>query len=331
MKRCTRCIMPEVEGHVSFDDNGVCNVCNNFDDLKVGVVENKQHGGHEELMKKIERYRGDIDSKYDCAVGVSGGKDSMMTLYIAKKELGLNPLAIFIDNGFSLDEMYHNIKSATDLLGVDLIVYKVNAAKDIFKYLLQTKKPVYYCRVCHALIDVYVREVASKYNIKLLLGGYTKGQEFAKSEELFWIFDESDKNVHNELSKSPELRDTLNILDNLAIYLYENYSHIGQVNPFQYMDYDKEKILQFLIKEMNFKSPNDSWPKGSTNCSFNFVSQHLAVKHWGYSQHETEESTLIRNNEISREKALEIIETPILMEKVEEELAKLGLKYEDVV
>lgn len=331
MKRCTRCVMPEVDGHITFDEKGVCNICNNFDDSKIDVVEQLESGGREELMKRINRFRGDANAKYDCAVGVSGGKDSIMTLYIAKKELNLNPLAIFIDNGYSLSEMYHNIQSATDKLGVDMIVYKVNKPKEIFKYLLKTKKPVYYCRVCHALIDVAVREVADKYDIKLLLGGYTKGQEFAKSEELFWVFNESDKNVHEELSKSPELRDTLDIVDNLALYLYENYSHIGQVNPFQYLDYEKDKIIDFLKKELDFKSPTNSWPKDSTNCTFNFVSQHLAVKHWGYSQHETEESTLIRKNEYTREKALEIVETPIPMETMEEALSKLGLKYEDII
>lgn len=77
------------------------------------------------------------------------------------------------------------------------MIYKVNRFKEIFKYLLEKKKPVYYCRVCHALLDVYVREVADRYNIKLLMGGYTKGQEFAKSEELFWIFNESDDHANS--------------------------------------------------------------------------------------------------------------------------------------
>jgi 3'-phosphoadenosine 5'-phosphosulfate sulfotransferase (PAPS reductase)/FAD synthetase len=321
--------MPEVEGHIQLDEKGICNICNNFQQAETN--NDIQNNSYEDLIKKINRFKGDETAKYDCAVGVSGGKDSIMTLHIAKKELNLNPLAIFIDNGFSLDEMYHNIQSATDKLGVDLVVYKANKFKEVFKFLLEMKKPVYYCRVCHALLDIYVREVADKHNIRLLLGGYTKGQEFAKSEELFWIFNESDNNVHNELLKSPQLRDTLSILDNLALYLYENYSHIGQVNPFQYIDYEKDKIIEFLTKEMDFKTPNNSWPKDSTNCAFNFVSQHLAQKYWGYSQHETEESTLIRRNEITRERALGIIETPISMERIEEVLGKIDLKYEDII
>lgn len=46
-------------------------------------------------MKKINRSIGNDKERYDCAIGVSGAKDSIMTLYIAKKELKLNPLAIF--------------------------------------------------------------------------------------------------------------------------------------------------------------------------------------------------------------------------------------------
>ncbi|PKM94862.1 MAG: phosphoadenosine phosphosulfate reductase [Firmicutes bacterium HGW-Firmicutes-1] len=331
MKRCIKCVMPQVEGHVAFDEGGVCNVCNRFDETKILSKEEKQVGGYEDLIKKINKHKGDGRGKYDCAVGVSGGKDSIMALYIAKNELNLNPLAIFIDNGFSLDEMFHNIKSATDILGIDLVIYKVNKFKEIFKYLLVKKKEVYYCRVCHALLDVYVREVADRYHIKMLIGGYTKGQEFAKSEELFWIFNESDENANSEIEKSPGLKDTLDILNNLALYLYENYSHIAQVNPFQYIDYNEGNILEFLTEKLDFKRPSNSWPKDSTNCSFNFLSQHLAMKYWGYSQHETEVSTLVRKKELTRERALDIIETPIPMEILEEVLQKLDLKYEDII
>jgi hypothetical protein len=176
-----------------------------------------------------------------------------------------------------------------------------------------------------------VREVADRYNIKLLIGGYTKGQEFAKSEELFWIFNESDDHANSLIEASPELRDTLDILNNLALYLYEHYSHIGQVNPFQYIDYQESNILDFLTKHLNFKVPKKSWPKDSTNCLFNFLSQHLAMKYWGYSQHETELSTLVRKKELSRERALDIANTPIPMDIIEEVLNQLDLNYADII
>jgi tRNA(Ile)-lysidine synthase TilS/MesJ len=328
-KRCLNCILPAVNDRVILDDKGICNICN----TRKKVSENNTFYGDwgpEKLKSDIDKYK-TKDGKYDCIIGVSGGKDSLMTLYIAKKELGLNPLAVFIDNGFGLDEMYENIHNATNTLDVDLIVYRTNELKEIFKTLLITKKPIYYCRICHELIDVYLREIATKFGIQLLLGGYTKGQEYARSDELFWIYNISDKNTIQELSKNQKYSHIIEILSNHAMFLYENYDHIVQINPFLYMDYEEEKIIEFLKREMKFKVPKDSWPKDSTNCLFNFVSQHLARKNFGYSQHEAELSTLVREGELTRQRALDIIETPLPQESVDKALSIVGLEYKEII
>ncbi|SFL46977.1 phosphoadenosine phosphosulfate reductase domain-containing protein [Pelosinus propionicus] len=330
MIRCEKCIMPETNPHIVLDEKGVCNICNQQQDRKDEDT-SSQDKNFEMLKAKIEKSRSKNTGKYDCAVGLSGGKDSTMTLYLAKKELGLNPLAIFIDNGFALEEMYYNIQNVTSKLGVDLIVYKPGEIKNFLIYLLKSKKPIYYCRPCHELLDVYVRDIASKHGINLILGGYTKGQEYAKNTELYWLFDISDKSIHDELSKEPAFKGILSILDDHALYLYETFESMVQINPFQYMKYDDESIIKFLTREFNVRFPKKSWPADSTNCFFNYVSQHLAVKNFGYSQHETELSTLIRKGELSRERALHIINAPIPMEYVEDALNRLGLKYEDVI
>ena len=123
--RCACCIMPEAEGHITLGKNGVCSVCRNLQEKSVPSQSFDSKSPEEKLetLKKIVApYK--KGNRYDCAVSVSGGKDSIMTLYVAVRVLGLNPLAIIIDNGFALDEMYANVKNATDILGVDLMVFK---------------------------------------------------------------------------------------------------------------------------------------------------------------------------------------------------------------
>lgn len=63
--------------------------------------------------------------------------------------MNLNVLAIFIDNGFALPEMYDNLNNATDILNVDMMIFKTSDMIDIFKKCIESKKDIYYCRVCH--------------------------------------------------------------------------------------------------------------------------------------------------------------------------------------
>ncbi len=328
--RCSKCVMPEVDGRIVLDEKCICNCC--YEDLELCRTgeENKSYG-IDALKEMIQQNLTGREGKYDCMVAVSGGKDSIMCLYVAKEVLGLNPLAVFIDNGFGVPEMLHNIHSAVEKLNIDFVSFRTNELRNIFKELLLTKKPIYYCRICHEMIDIYLREIAQKYNINLLIGGYTKGQGYARTSELYWIYEESDRNTIETLIPNPQYKEIAEIVSNHAMYLYEKFDSINQINPFEYIDYDEKAIIKFLKEEFDFKSPANSWPKDSTNCLFNYVSQYLAQENFGYSQHEVEISTLIRNREMTRERGLDIIETPIPRETLEQVLAKLELTIGDVI
>ena len=43
--------------------------------------------------------------------------------------------------------MYANVKNATDILGVDLMVFKTADLLKIFPQMIRSGKPIYYCRV----------------------------------------------------------------------------------------------------------------------------------------------------------------------------------------
>lgn len=330
--RCAKCIMPESEGHICFNDEGVCNVCLSYEKLDAVQETFDQLSDDkklEMLKKKTERFKG--KGEYDCAVAVSGGKDSIMTLYIAVKQLGLKPLAIFVDNGFALDEMYDNVKNATDILGVDLIVYKTSDMIKMLPVLLKSKKRLYYCRICHALLDRAILSLCKKYEIKLVLGGYTKGQQYIRNKELFWIYDESDKNIVELLSEMPEFRHLAPMYQNQHKYFYDNYGNIMQISPFKYVQWDEENIIRIITEELKWKMPKRSWPDKSSNCMFNYVAQYLAEKQFGYAQHESELSWLVRDGEISRDRAKKIIESPIEDTDMIKALEKINMSIDEII
>ncbi|MCC8068320.1 MAG: phosphoadenosine phosphosulfate reductase family protein [Ruminococcus sp.] len=335
IRRCSCCIMPEVPNHIEFDSNGLCSSCREFKNINIETPSNIKNFDSktpeekkEIFLKKISKYKSK-ESKYDCLVAVSGGKDSIMTLYTAHK-LGLNPLALFIDNGFALQDMYDNIKNATDILNIDCLMFRTNEMKRIFKYFIESTKPIYYCRVCHILLEVLIKDVCNQYGIKLILGGYTKGQSYLKQSELSWIFEKSDENTIEVLSKYPDCEYLIDIIKNPVAYSLKHYKGIVQVSPFKYLDYDEETIIDTIKKELKFKVPENSWPKNSTNCSFNYISQYLAMKQFGYSQHETEFSDLVRSGEMSRERAESLINTPITIKDFIQPLESLKLSLNNI-
>jgi hypothetical protein len=329
MKRCQRCVMPETPNYVILTE-GVCNICRQTEQLEQKITI-KKTCDFQALREKTNTIIKKQGGRTDCVVGVSGGKDSLMTLYIAKEQLGLNPLGVFIDNGFATEDLYYNALNAANALGIDLIIYKTDVFKRMFKYVLQTKQPFYYCRLCHAIIDKLVRDIALKYNISLVMGGYTKGQDYLKRPELFWIYKATDDFIVKELAKEAEFNNITEMFPNLAKYFITKYSSVYSISPFLYVKWDEDEVIKAITEKLQFKTPRVSWPQRSSNCLFNFVSQFLAVKYFGYSQHEVELSGLIRENEIARDRALEIINTPISRPEIQSVLDRVGLKYENVM
>ncbi len=328
LRRCACCVMPETPGHIELDDQGVCPVCRK---QQQHTACSQDRGGYEALRRKTVELKGPSDAQYDSLVALSGGKDSTMTLYLAVRELGLNPLVVFIDNGFCNSAMIDNVGNATQRLGADLVIYRPHLIKNLFRHLLKHRSRVYYCRICNALIDVYIRRIALQHNIPLVLGGHTKGQEFLKGAEMFWIYRESDAALLDAIRDEPEFSLVYEIFTSLARYLHAHFSSIQFLSPFYFIEYGEERILSILNGELGYRLPDVSWPTGSTNCLFNFVSQYLTVDYFGYSQHEAEISTLVRNNELDRTRALDIIETPITRQQMDLALERIGLSADEVM
>lgn len=114
-------------------------------------------------------------------------------------------------------------------------------------------------------------------------------------------------------------------------YSIKNYREIVQISSFKYLDYDEDRIIAEIHEKLGFRLPQHSWPVHSTNCSFNYVSQYLAVRQFGYSQHETEFSDLVRSGEMSRERAEELINTPITDDDLSVPLSQLGLTKNEII
>ena len=127
--------MDNTDSGISFDSNGVCDYCINFEKNKNNQFKNFKSLKNEldKIVQKIKRRK----QEYDCLIGVSGGTDSCFLDNFIKKELNLNHLIIHIDTGWNSKESVNNVEKIVDGLKLDLktIVIPWMEMKD-FNFLL---------------------------------------------------------------------------------------------------------------------------------------------------------------------------------------------------
>lgn len=184
MKRCTNCGLPETHETISFDAQGVCNICRQqeFKRDQIDWSANKLA-----LDSLIAEHRGKYD--YDCLVPFSGGKDSTWTLYYLVKEYGLKPLVVRFDHGFMRPNLEENVKRTIRHLGVDMISFTPNwkvVQKLMLKSFLEKGD---FCWHCHTGIFSYPMRIAIEKKVPLIFWGepsaeYTAYFSYNQAEEV---------------------------------------------------------------------------------------------------------------------------------------------------
>lgn len=119
MNTCKKCLYPDTKPDLTFDAEGVCSACNNYQERK-NIDWNLQKTG---FLDIVERFRSK-STNYDCIIPVSGGKDSTYQV-LRVKECGLTPLCITATTD-SLSEIGRRNLNNIRELGVDLIEVSVN-------------------------------------------------------------------------------------------------------------------------------------------------------------------------------------------------------------
>ena len=120
MKICKRCIQPNSRPGLYFDDNRVCGACIWEHEKKILDWKEREL----ELNKIIENAKSKR-SLYDCAIGVSGGKDSTFQALTARDRFGLKCLLVNYqpENITTVGE--RNIENLKNL-GFDVVTIRPN-------------------------------------------------------------------------------------------------------------------------------------------------------------------------------------------------------------
>ena len=111
MKICKQCINSTNNPSVTIDEEGICNVCRDYERK---YDENKLNEELEFLKSFI-----DNDKEFNSMVSLSGGKDSSAMLY-SVNELGFKPLAFTFEIGYNIltDKLKSKIDNICKNIGV---------------------------------------------------------------------------------------------------------------------------------------------------------------------------------------------------------------------
>jgi len=249
IRTCNRCIMNSSVVGIEFDDDGVCNFCNMYNELETQYPLN--HAGEQHLEAVLRKIRQDGREKnYDCIIGVSGGTDSTFTL-VRASELGLRPLAVHFDNGWNTEIAVRNIKNATDRLGVDLYTYVVNwnEFRDLQLSFLKASVPEVELPTDLAIRSVLYR-AAAREGIKYIIEGTSFRTEGVLP--ISWGYKDARylKSIHKMFGKV-----RLVTFPNLTLgdYFYFNFlKRIQLIRLLNYFPYSKESAKEFLADKVGW-------------------------------------------------------------------------------
>ena len=177
MKYCSKCLMPDTRPGITFID-GVCTACINYAKQK----DTDWGKRRKELEAICDKYRGCNGDNYDCAIAVSGGKDSHFQVYVMKELMGMNPVLLSVGNIDWTETGWKNIQNISDAFGCDVISLNPNvhvARIMARKAFIELGSPTWYT---DALIYAFPYRMAMQLGLKLLVYGeninYTYGGQY---------------------------------------------------------------------------------------------------------------------------------------------------------
>lgn len=297
--RCSRCIMPSSYPTISYDEKGECNFCNVWNERWGNIDFDRRSDA---LDKLLDSFRGKT-KPYDCIIGLSGGKDSCYATYFMKKK-GMSPLTVTFVNGFLSDVAMSNINSIIEALSLPHILVKPDweLMKKWYRHFLLTAGE--FCSACSFGIRAALYRVAKSYGIKLMVAGTSPRTEANSPKEFFTASDGYFRNVAKIAFSEEEMSGFryLNQTQRVVWHAFKTPLYLQLPN---YIPWKEEEMLKEMKENLNWEGL--LWEQHA-DCTMNDAKDFLKFSKFGVTEKAAKLSSLIRDKQISREKALEFIE-----------------------
>jgi len=328
---CTKCVMDLSDPLISFDEQGKCNHCHDYQDAVKRMPSNPEQ--RKKILSQIVTEIKDKgkNNEYDCIVGVSGGVDSTYVAYLVKK-LALRPLAVHMDNGWNSELSVSNIEKCLSKYEIDLFtrVLDWEEFRNLQKAFLRASVPDGEIPTDHAILAVLYQE-AIKHKVSFIITGNNLVTEAILPKS--WSAGHRDWRYIKAINKKFGNAHLKNFphFTYFDLFNYFVIRRLRVVNILDYVDYNKKQIISTLQKEMDWRP----YPaKHYESIYTRFFQGYVLPEKFGFDKRKAHLSTLINSGQMTRAEALAILESPPLSGQILEDdmdfvLKKLGFSEEE--
>jgi glucosamine--fructose-6-phosphate aminotransferase (isomerizing) len=349
IKRCTKCVLPETMPFIKFNVEGVCNYCTNY-------KPRNNPKPKEILFELLEPYRRN-GKEHDCIVPFSGGRDSCYGLHLIVNEFKMKPVTYTYDWGMVTDLGRRNISRMCGDMGVENIIVAadISLKRRNIKMNLEAwlKSPHLGMMAMLTAGDKHffrhVEDIKKQTGINLNLWGVNPLEvTHFKTGFLGIEPDFEEKKVYSHgitkqlryhskrfmaMTQSMGYFNT-SLWDTLSGEFYRSFTEKKDYyHLFDFWKWDEDEVNNTLLNGYDWEKAIDTsttWRIGDgTAALYNYVYYTVA----GFTEHDTFRSNQIREGQITREKAVELIkdENRPRYQNIRWYLDTLGLDFENVI
>lgn len=255
----------------------------------------------------------------DCAIAVSGGKDSHFQVDLMKNKLGMHPILFTVEDNFPMTQAgMHNIKNISEEFGCEIISLKPNikAQKKIMRYTFEKYgKPTWYI---DRLIYTYPLLMALKFNTKLLVYGENVSREYggADSEDTYSARGILKNGVASDMDEKELISNTGVTKNDLYLTSAISESDLDKIDPI-YISYfiPWNSFSNYeTAKKHGFKDLTGEWKRSQHVEDFDQIDTrgylvHAWLKYpkFGHQAATDYSARMVRYGLISREEAIKLV------------------------
>lgn len=307
---CTNCVMDTSDPLIEFDEAGRCNHCRAYGETVRELPRFKPNAKQalEGLVRQIRaRSKG---GRYDCVIGVSGGVDSTYLAYYVKRVLGLNPLAVHVDNGWDSELAVMNIQRTLSVLGIDLYTEVLNWREFSALQLafLKASTPDSEIPTDHAIFAA-LYDVALAKQVPTIVVGVNLATEMIHPR--MWSYGHQDwiyiRALNRRFGTKP-----LKSFPHTSMWKYYYLFKVRELKVlrlYDFVPFDRAEVEKLIVGELGWR------PYGAKHFESlytKFFQGYLLPRKFGFDKRRAHLSSLICAGQLTRDRALQMLQAPSL-------------------